>query len=197
MRKWSRGALSAPTSIPMGLWLLLDRRTGAQKQIVLLRQVQETTLFPIPVIRSVLSSTMWNTGSAQRLLANKYHLAITSWCPPPSQGKSKAPSSQGSTTEIMALRSSPWRYRGLRKGWRCFLKHLLTAWLTCSAMSHPEHAFIILCCLWFIVAMCKKGVICYTAVQGHATALPCPQRVSYMWHMAAITDSDPVLVLVK
>lgn len=155
MRKWSRGALCAPQSILMGLWLLLDRRAGAQKQIVLLRQVRETTLFPTPLIRSILSSTMWNMGSTQRLLANKYHLAITSWCPPPSQGKIKAPSSQGSATEIMALTSSPCMCRGLRKVWRCFLKHLLTAWLTCSAMPHPENALILLRCLWFVVAMCK------------------------------------------
>lgn len=71
--------------------------------------------FPIPLIRSVLSSTMWNMGSAQRLIANKYHPAITSWCSPPHQGKNKALSSQGSAMEITALTSSPCLFRGPRK----------------------------------------------------------------------------------
>lgn len=155
MRKWSRGALWSPRLIPMELWLLLDWRAGTQKETVLLRQVWETTLFLTPLIRSILSSSMWHTGSAQSLLANKCHLAITSWCPSPSPGKSKAPSSQGSATEITAPTLCPCMCRGLRKGWRCFLEHLTTAWLTCSTMSHPENVFIHLRCLWFVVAMGK------------------------------------------
>lgn len=48
-----------------------------------------------------------------------------------------------------------------------------------------------------MVAVCKSGIISCTAVQGHAMALPCLQRISYVWHMAVINDSDPDLMLVR
>lgn len=132
---------------PYGTLAAADRRAGVQKEIVLLRQVRETTLFPTPLIGSVLPSTMGNTGSIQRLLANKYHhLAITSWCPPPSQSKSKA-RLPGERNRDYSSDIQPMYVQGAQKGWRCFLKHLLTPWLTRSAMSHPENAFILLSCL--------------------------------------------------
>ena len=43
---------------PCGTLAAAGQEAGAQKQIVLLRQVWETTLFPTPLIRSILSSTV-------------------------------------------------------------------------------------------------------------------------------------------
>lgn len=90
----------------------------------------------------------------------------------------------------------PLSVQGAQKGWRCFPNtHRLPGYHVqqCLIQKLPLFSFSVCDLQW----LCVNKVIRCTAVQGHAVALPCPQRVSYLQCMVVINGSDPVLVLVK